>query len=173
MAGPLIASSAGTLAQRAFRAPLFIKVWFVPVWIMLGLTKAAVRIISFKRIAPLLGSPAGTACWIPVLTRGQACRARLIARVITLAARYTPWDSNCYPQAFAAVLLLRLYRIPYAFYFGLKRDKESNSFKAHAWAAAGKVRLTGGEGFDEYTVVGCFVSPELGAELQSQLESRS
>jgi hypothetical protein len=32
---------------------------------------------------------------------------------------------------------------------------------AHAWVAAGRVSVTGGMGFFEFTVVACFVSPRL------------
>lgn len=135
---------------------------------MLGLTKLAVRIVSFKRIAPYLGDPRGASCLIPILTREQAVRARLVARVIKQAAQFTPWDSNCYPKAFTAALLLRFYGIPYAFFFGMKRDRDSKSFKAHAWTTAGQVKVVGGAGFDEYTVVGCFTSGLNGIKSMDQ-----
>jgi len=150
---------------------LFVKAWFIPTWVILISAKLAIRLIPFKRIAPLLGRSKGTACSIPLLTRSQTRRAKLVASVISSAARYVPSDSNCYPEALTAVLLLRLYGIPYAFFFGLKRDPSSDSFKAHAWAASGTVRLTGGGGFDEYTVVGCFICPRLAMELEKKFNA--
>lgn len=147
---------------RSFlRQPRFMQVWFLPVWLLLGLGKAAIFTVSFRRLAPCLGTSAGVAPWVPVLTPDQEGRAWQIGRVVQLAARYTPWNSNCYPQAVAARVLLGLYRIPYALYFGLMRDPGTGEFRAHAWVAAGRVRVTGGMSFDQFTVVGCFVAPHL------------
>lgn len=89
----------------------------------------------------------------------QEVRARQIGQTVRLAARYTPWDSNCFPQAVAARLLLGLYGVPYAIYFGLMRDPDSPDMKAHAWVAAGRVRVTGGRSFGQFTVVGIFCHP--------------
>ena len=149
----------GRKLRSFLRQPLFLQAWFLPVWILLGFCKTAILLYSFRRLAPLLGEAVGTSAWVPLLTRGEEARALQIGRVVRLAARYTPWDSNCFPQAVAARVLLGLYRIPHALYFGLMRDLDSTSMQAHAWVAAGRTRVTGGFGFDRYTVVGCFVSP--------------
>lgn len=85
----------------------------------------------------------------------------MIGRLIAMTSRYTPWDSNCFPQAVVARLLLGLYGIPYALYFGLRRDAESGELKAHAWVIAGKVAVTGGHSFNGFTVVGCYIAPGL------------
>ena len=143
------------------RQPVFIQAWFLPVWLLLGFSKGGILLISFRRLAPRLGRPAGLSLWLPLLDERQVARARQIGRVVQLAARYTPWDSNCFPQAVAARVLLGLYDIPYALFFGLARDPASSVMQAHAWVAAGKVRVTGGNSFDQFTVVGCFVSPGL------------
>jgi hypothetical protein len=82
-----------------------------------------------------------------------------VAHVIALAARYTPWKSNCFPQAVTAKVLLGLYDIPNSLFFGVYRDPMEVALKAHAWVAAGRVRVTGGAGFEQFTVVSCFVSP--------------
>ncbi len=82
-----------------------------------------------------------------------------IGRAVRLAARYTPWDSNCFAQAVAARALLGLYGVPYALFFGVKRAPQAAALDAHAWVAAGRVPVTGGAGFGEFTVVGCFVDP--------------
>ncbi len=143
------------------RQPRFTQLWFLPLWMILGLGKAVIFTVSFRRLAPHLGTAVGIAPWVPVLVPAQEVRARQIGRAVQLAARYTPWESNCFPQAVAARVLLRLYRIPYALYLGLMRDPNTGEFKAHAWVAAGRVRVTGGKSFDQFTVVGCFVAPQL------------
>lgn len=144
---------------RSFvRQPTFIQAWFLPLWVILGLGKLAIFIVSFKKLAPLLGHHAGIHPFIPLASIDEESRGHLIGRAIRLAAKYTPWDSNCFPQAIAARLLLGLYKIPYALYFGLSRDATSSQVKAHAWVRSGKVRVSGGESFTEFVVVGIFTS---------------
>jgi hypothetical protein len=153
------------------RLPRFTQLWLVPLWLLLGLSKAVIFTVSFRRLAPRLGAAVGVAPWVPVLVPAQEARAWQISRAVCLAARYTPWDSNCFPQAVAARILLGLYRIPYALYFGLRRDPETREFKAHAWIAAGRVRVTGNESFSQFTVVGCFVAPQLAKETRAERRS--
>lgn len=140
------------------REPLFVKAWLVPVWLMLGVSRALILTVSFKRIAPWIGVHDGAATWVPLLDPTQEARAARIGRVVQMTAKYTPWVSNCFPQALTARALLGLYRVPYGLYFGLARDEASGALHAHAWVASGRVPVTGGAGFDEFTVVGCFVS---------------
>lgn len=141
--------------------PLFTLLWLLPVWVVLGLSKAVIFTLSFRRLAPHLGLATGTEPWVPLLDSAQTARALQIGRVVRLAARYTPWNSNCFPQAVAARLLLGVYAVPYALYFGLMHKPGSKELKAHAWVAAGRVAVTGGASFAQFTVVGVFVSPML------------
>jgi len=144
-----------------FRYPSFVKIWLVPVWLGLGLAKLAIFTVTFRRLAPRLGVLVGVSPWLPVIGNRQRRHARLIGQVIRLAARYTPWDSNCFPQVVVARLMLGLYQVPYCLLFGVRRDPSSGAFDAHAWMCAGPVRVTGGWSFDKYAVVGVFVSPQL------------
>lgn len=120
-------------ARTFLRQPRFIQLWLVPLWFILGIGKALIATISFRRLAPRLGRQAGIAPWVPLLDPAQEARALLIGRAVRLTARYTPWDSNCFPQAIAARGLLGLDGLPDVLYFG------------------------------QFTVVGCFVSPHLAA----------
>ncbi len=128
---------------------------------LLGISKAIIFKLSFSRLAPYLGQPMGVASWVPLLNAPQQERALQIARAVQLAARYTPWVSNCFPQAVVARLLLGWYAVPYALYFGLMRDTQTLELKAHAWVAAGRVAVTGGGSFAQFTVVSVFVAPRL------------
>jgi hypothetical protein len=148
-------------ARHFTEQPLFAKLWFVPVWILLGISKAMIFTFSFRRIAAHLGTWTGATPWVPVLSVDQENRAKLIGRTVQTIARYTPWNSNCFPQAITARLLLGLYSIPYAIYFGLMKDATSPHMQAHAWVASGRIRVTGGDGFEEFTVVGCFSGPDI------------
>ena len=61
----------------------------------------------------------------------------------------------------AARVLLGLYDVPYALYFGLARDALTRETQAHAWVMAGPVAVTGGASFARFTVVGVFATPGL------------
>lgn len=126
---------------------------------MLGVSRFVVLFIPFRRLAPLLGLQQGIAPWVPLVGAEGEARALAIARVVQMAARYTPWVSNCFPQAVTARILLGIYRVPYCLFFGVDRD--AMAMKAHAWIAAGRVSVTGGRSFERYTVVGCFAAPVL------------
>jgi hypothetical protein len=79
----------------------------------------------------------------------------MIGAHVLLAARHTPWRSECYPQALTARALLGLRRIPHRTSFGLRRD-EHGELTAHVWVIAGDVAVTGGDGSD-YTEVASFL----------------
>jgi hypothetical protein len=134
---------------------------FFPTWILLGISKLLIFTCEFRRLAPLFGISIGVAAWLPLLTPKQECRALQIGRLIKLAARYTPWDSNCFPQAITARLLLELHKIPYTLCFGLMREITSKEIQAHAWVSSGRVNVTGGMSFKHFTIVGCFIGPAL------------
>lgn len=135
----------------------FVKLWLIPVCFALGLARATILVIPFRRFAPILGNHTGTHAWIPIIRDQQLPVARNIMRVVALAARLTPWESNCFPQAVVSALLLRSYGIPYALYLGLSSNK-SEGMNAHAWVAAGPVPVSGGHSFNTFIVVGCFAS---------------
>lgn len=139
------------------KQPAFVMLWAVPVWILLGLAKLAIHLVSFKRIAAFAGRPQGVEAWIPLASPEQCRRAQLIGNTIKAVAKNTPWDSNCFPQALTARLLLGIYGIPHAIYFGLMREAKGAELKAHAWVACDRVPVTGGRSFQTFTVVGMFV----------------
>lgn len=145
--------------KTLLKLPLFTLLWFTPVWALLGISRALVLTLSFKRIVSRLGNNTGNRPSIPLLSPTQERRAVQIGRVVRLAAKYAPWDANCFAQAITARLVLGLYNVPYGLYFGLVRDGDVSNMTAHAWVAAGRVRVTGGYSFNRFTVVGCFVMP--------------
>ncbi|GEN29730.1 hypothetical protein HVA01_33760 [Halovibrio variabilis] len=144
-----------------FKKSAFFKLWCLPVWLLLGVSKALIFLLSFRRLERLMGKAHGVSPVLPLLTTSQRKRASQIGHVVRMTARYTPWNSNCYPQAITAALLLRLYKLPYLLCFGLKRSEDSRRYLAHAWVAAGPVNVTGGFSFNAYTVVACYLEPGL------------
>jgi len=140
---------------------LFIQVWILPVWLLLGLAKIAIYTVSFRRLLPHLGVSTGVAPWVPLLSEESENRARQISEVVRMASRFTPWESNCFPQAIVARMLLGLYGIDYCLFFGVRRAKGAETLDAHAWILAGRVRVVRGWGFQKCSVVGVIVSPAL------------
>jgi hypothetical protein len=143
---------------RSFMAvPLFVKLWLLPAWVLLGIGRIAVLCVPFRTIARCLGEELSTAASIPLLTTDQISRAAMVGQTVRLAARYAPWDANCFPQAIAAAALLKIYKIPYSIFFGLRKDAlPSNGLAAHAWTMSGRIAVTGGRSFRKFTVVGTF-----------------
>lgn len=152
--------------------PGFVIAWLVPIWAMLGLAKAAISTISFKTLAPRLGVADGAAAYCLLLSSEHEARARLIGQAIRLVARYTPWNSNCFPQAIVARCLLGVYGIPCLLYFGVRQEPDS-TLKAHAWVAAGRVAVTGGVSFSQFTVAGVFRASRRPRPERNRPRSRS
>jgi len=151
------------LRRKQSSLPVLSWLWIPLVWIGLGLSRLLISLLSFQRLAPLLGQPAGSAAWVPLLNPRQEARARIIGRTVSFTSRYTPWESNCFDKAIVARIMLGIYRIPYALFFGLQREHLTRKLKAHAWVAAGRVRVVGGRGFGHFAVVNAFCSTSLHA----------
>lgn len=147
-------------ARNFARRPLFEQAWFLPVWLLLGASRLLITFVPFRSLAPHLGRHSGATPWVPLLDVQRTAMAHSIGRVVQMAAKYTPWKSNCFPQAATARILLGLYRIPYCLFFGV--DPANNArIQAHAWIVSGRIPVCGGQSFEQFTVVGCFVAPWL------------
>lgn len=128
------------------------------VWSLLGFGRLAVLVLPFRLIRRFLGEDAALspedAPEVPAPSDRDRARAITIGTHIAVAARHTPWKSECYPQALVARTLLSRRRIPHRTSFGLRRDQ--GSLAAHVWVRAGDVAVCGGDGQD-YTEVASFL----------------
>ncbi|MBB5886451.1 lasso peptide biosynthesis B2 protein [Xanthomonas sp. LMG 8992] len=141
------------------RLPRFERCLLLPAWMLLGAARAAVLALGFRRLVPWLGRGVAEPPPAPVLDARAQRRAIQIGRTLRLAARHTPWQSNCLAQALSARCLLGLFRVPHMLCFGVARSSQTASLQAHAWVVAGPVRVTGGGGVERFARVGCFVAP--------------
>lgn len=148
------------LLRGFFALALADKVLFVTSWILLGLARIMLVVVPSGSIGSLLGRAEDKAA--SALSADEERRARRIGRAVRLAARHTPWLSQCYPQALVAHLELSVARISHSVSFGLRRS-DDGQLLAHAWVRAGAVSVTGGDS-SRYTVVGTFAG---GADRQS------
>lgn len=130
-------------------------------YILLGLARLAINIIPLRRLAPWIGAQAQeTPAEISPAHLREAVR---IAWAVRTVSRYTPWQSNCYPQALTAKLLLRRKQIPSTLYLGATlhpatagQPASGPAMTAHAWLRCGPLYVTGGRGQDTYTVLAAF-----------------
>ncbi len=145
-------------ARTGWLAPLFVKLWLVPVWLMLLVARWSIDGLPFKRLAPRLGVPCGALAFTPLTSDRQRQRARQIACVIAMAASVAPWRANCFPQAVVARLLLGIYQVPYVVLFGLAKGQRG-AMDAHAWVVSGPITVCGRHSsWGRYAVVGVFSS---------------
>lgn len=138
------------------RLSFFTLFWLPFVWLLLGLTRASILLLTFKRLSGMLGQSSDRFDFVPATSMGQTKRAIQIRKLINVAARNTPWVSNCFPTAIVARILLGIYGIPYALYFGLRRDVDTGALLAHAWVKSGDEWISGRLDGETFQVVGCY-----------------
>ena len=73
-----------------------------------------------------------------------------ISAAIRMGAMYIPWINVCRHQAWQAIRLLRMYRIPYTYHVGLKKAAVNGTREAHAWVLAGGRFVSGHCRVEEY-----------------------
>ncbi len=117
----------------------------------LGLATLSIQRRPFTHIAERLGVAQHITPVAPLLA-AQKWPARRIAWCIRTAAKYTPWTSNCFPQALVAQRLLCKAGIPCTVYFGVQPKVMNDLDVAHAWVRAGKFYVVGGDGHAYVTV---------------------
>jgi hypothetical protein len=129
------------------------------VFVLLGVARLALRVIPFRRLARYLGS-LQTETPLDALP-AQLAQARRVGLAIARVSPYTPWKSNCLPQALVAKYWLRRRRIPTTLYLGVALNKPEGpamrpEMEAHAWLRCGTLIVTGERSHERFTVTACF-----------------
>ncbi|MCI0435345.1 MAG: lasso peptide biosynthesis B2 protein [Gemmatimonadetes bacterium] len=137
--------------ERLARLPPRDWLLLIEATLVLGIASAAVRLLTFPRVARRLGefrkeSPEGEA-------RAAVTAARRIRWAVFAASRRLPWKPLCLPQAIAAKIMLRRRGIASTLYLGVDRK---DGFEAHAWVRVGRTIVTGGASHASYVVVSSF-----------------
>jgi hypothetical protein len=128
---------------------------FLEAYMTLGIMRAAILSVTFKRLTRNLYH-AATEAEPKKVTEAQRFLSAEIAKAIRSAAANTPWESACLVQALTAQRMLRRRGIPGIFYLGVMRDKGvEEKMKAHAWSKCGDLVLTG-DGYEGFTVLSSF-----------------
>jgi hypothetical protein len=128
------------------------RVGLLVAWVLLGITRLLIIVLPFPALRVLLGEHNAASPGNPVLPAERHIAAR-IGGIVRLAARHTPWKSECYPQALTARVFLVASRIPHVVSFGVRR--ENDQLLAHAWVHTDGTPITGGIPHD-YTEVASF-----------------
>ena len=135
-------------------------------WLLLWLARLVLLLVPLRRLVRFYGDDQGVDPAIPLVSQVEAARAWRIRRAIALAVKYSPPSANCYPQALVARSLLFARNIPHGLFFGVTRARHLEPMAAHAWVMVGPLAVCGGNGFEKYTVVRCFITLGSGAADQ-------
>lgn len=119
----------------------------------LALSRMAIWIVPFRRIASVLGRPMSESPG-GVESRREF-HARQVGWAVRAVARRTPWKNNCLVQALAAKIMLRRRGIASTVYLGVAKES-GKELNAHAWLRSGDVILTGKRKSGEFTVLSTF-----------------
>ncbi len=129
---------------------------FLEAYVTLGIMRAAILTISFKRLTRSLEHMPKKEKMV-ALNDGEMPMATLVSKAIIRAAAYTPWESACLAQSLTAQKMLQKRDIPGVFYLGAAKDEESKEkMKAHAWSQCGDTIITGAGGHEAFTVLSVF-----------------
>lgn len=134
------------------------KLFFVINFGLLGVARAGVLLLPLKRITPYLGVLHRNMVCSTVVTPKQCYLARQIRCSIAMAAKHTPWHSNCLTQVMVAKFWCMRLKIPYVLYIGVKKDSQKpNGYASHAWIMAGPIAMAGGHAYPGYHVLSAYM----------------
>jgi len=140
-------------ARRFFKKPFSEKTLYVEAAFWLGISRLALRVMPFKRIAPMLGTHMAGSAENDV--HGDRETELSIARAILTMSRYLPWECKCLVQAISGKMMLRRRKISSTLYLGVAK-KEDGDVNAHAWLRVGTTVIIGGGGLERFAVVSTF-----------------
>lgn len=117
-------------------------------WLIVAV--AAVRLVPFRRLAPLLGPAVGPESDRAGATADETQKrlARHIGAAVRRGARALPGQVLCLPQAMAAKAMLGRRGIRARLHLGAVPVQGAAGLNAHAWVTVDGMPVTGGDGGD-------------------------
>lgn len=117
--------------------------------LMLALCRVALRLVPFRRLAPLRGAQvladAGAQAAIDPIGIGHAApRVLAVHKGLARARRNVPWHCSCLVQAMAGRLMLRRRGFETELYLGWMRAAD-DELQFHAWLVHDRYVVTGGD----------------------------
>lgn len=119
--------------------------------VLLGIARLMIRRVRFEKLAPRLGRH------MAETPDAHSPEERAIARevrwAVSAAVRHVPFEAVCFPQAIAAMYMLRRRGVAGTLYLGVNRER---GLDAHAWVRAGRTIITGGADSKDYRTISTF-----------------
>lgn len=142
--------------RRLLRRPIADQWLVLQAFVLLGISRWQIRRHGLKSVQQHLGARMLESAHD--LTRAHAAEAERIGWAVTNVSIYTPWISNCFPQATAAKRLLDRRGIDATVYFGVSLEENvaererfaTEGFAAHSWTRSGEIILTGAAGLEAF-----------------------
>jgi hypothetical protein len=119
--------------------------------VLLGIARVMIHTVRFDRLAPRLGRHMAETP--DVHSTEERAIAREVRWAVASAVRNVPFEAVCFPQAIAAMFMLRRRGVASTLYLGVNRDR---GLDAHAWVRAGRTLITGGAESRDYSVISTF-----------------
>ena len=136
--------------------PWYKKYLFIEAFITLGIMRAGILTITFKKMTNHLTMHKELKV-LPILSKKENILVRELGQSIRHASIYTPWESACLAQSLTAQRMLARRNIAGVFYLGVcKDDNSSSKMKAHSWTQSGAYILTGKIGHNAFTILSIF-----------------
>ena len=136
------------------RRPFSDKLLLLNVLVLLGVTRLAINCLPFARLERYLGQRMQESS--REISTDEINHARRISWAIHAVSPYTPWESNCFPQALTAKILLRRRGISSTLYMGAAFKQDEDGLQGHAWLRCGPYYLTGGDSEDQFGAIASF-----------------
>ncbi|MFA6303879.1 MAG: lasso peptide biosynthesis B2 protein [Legionella sp.] len=137
--------------------PIQDKATFFINFFLCGIARALINLFGYKKLYPYFGYQCRMLNASTLISKQQMEQSIRIRRSIRLAARYTPWNSNCLTKAMVAALWCNYYKIPYLFFIGIaKKSEKPLGQDAHAWVTSGSIAITGEHSFNSYQVISTY-----------------
>lgn len=128
---------------------------FVEAYATLGVMRAAILTLSFKRLVKSLDHHKGAVA--PRLDQAQIHKAVAVGEAVRTAAGNTHWESACLAQALTAQRMLNKRGIGGIFHLGATMDATvEERLKAHAWLLCDNHIITGEAGHEQYAILSTF-----------------
>jgi hypothetical protein len=133
------------------------RLWLIEATVCLGLARLAIGVLPFRWLAPYLGQQQWESPATDVPDASE--HVRRISHTVLTMSQHVPWQSTCLVQAIAAKMMLQRRGTCSTLYLGVAKDGDEGLL-AHAWLRSGTTILTGGPGWERFTVVSTFAEKQ-------------
>ena len=114
--------------------------------------RIALACVPVRRIIAAITSGRASEARNSMETEQTRSTARRVQWAVCAAARHSPVEFVCFPQALAGYAMLRRRGVPSMLVYGVARSAEGE-LTAHTWLTVGGRMVLGGEAAQEFTAI--------------------